>query len=409
MFHKLSTIVFSSIVMSFLLSASEALAPLVPPQQIIPQSFFGMHIHHTNTATPWPSVPVGEWRLWDAYVTWPYLEPHKGQFRFDTLDAYVSLARQHNTGILLPLGLSPSWASARPLEKSVYQPGSAAEPRDIEDWRVFVRAVATRYRGRINAYEIWNEPNLPQFCSASVDQILVLTREASQIIHEVDPAALVVSPSATESKGLAWLSEFLSKGGGQYVDVIGYHLYVNPQPPEAMVPLVQQIRQTMSNSGQAVKPIWNTEANWFSPKPFPSEDLAAAYLARSYILNWAAGVQRLYWYAWDNRAVQVATTQQDNRTLTPAGRAYGTVYQWLVGSRMEGCQQDANHTFVCQLNRDGAPQWIVWNPDGAHTFDIPASWHVASVIPLLDKSHPLASALTNIGPSPVLLTPSANR
>ena len=409
MFHKLSTIVFFSIVMSFLLSASETLAPLVPPQQIILQSFFGMHIHHTNTATPWPSVPVGEWRLWDAYVTWPYLEPHKGQFRFDTLDAYVSLAHRHNTGVLLPLGLSPSWASARPLEKSVYETGSAAEPRDIEDWRVFVRAVATRYRGRINAYEIWNEPNLPQFCSASVDQILVLTREASQIIHEVDPAALVVSPSATESKGLAWLSEFLSKGGGQYVDVVGYHLYVNPQPPEAMVPLVQQIRQIMLNSGQVAKPIWNTEANWFSPKPFPSEDLAAAYLARSYILNWAAGVQRLYWYAWDNRAVQIVTTQQDNRTLTPAGRAYGTVYQWLVGSRMESCQQDANHTFVCQLDRGGAPQWIVWNPDGAHTFDIPTSWHIASVTPLLDNSHPLTSAFTNIGPSPVLLTPSGNR
>ncbi len=405
MFHKLSMIVFFSIVMSFLLCASEALAPLVPPQQIVPQSLFGMHIHHTNTATPWPSVPVGEWRLWDAYVTWPYLEPHKGQFRFDTLDAYVSLAHQHNTGVLLPLGLSPSWASARPLEKSVYQPGSAAEPRDIQDWRVFVRTIATRYRGRINAYEIWNEPNLPQFCSASVDQILVLTREASQIIHEVDPAALVVSPSATERKGLAWLSEFLTKGGGQYVDVIGYHLYVNPQSPEAMVPLVQQIRQIMSNSGQMAKPIWNTEANWFSPKPFPSEDLAAAYLARSYILNWAAGVQRLYWYAWDNRAVQVATTQQDNRTLTPAGHAYGTVYQWLVGSRMDSCQQDANHTFVCQLNRNGVPQWIVWNPDGAHTFYIPASWHVASVTPLLDKAHPLPSALLSVGPSPVLLTP----
>src|SRR5580704_1657284 len=99
MFHKLSITALVSILMSFLLSASEALAPLVPSQQIIPQSLFGMHIHRANSTTPWPSIPIGEWRLWDAYVTWPYLEPHKGQFRFDTLDAYVSLARQHNTGI----------------------------------------------------------------------------------------------------------------------------------------------------------------------------------------------------------------------------------------------------------------------------------------------------------------------
>jgi glycosyl hydrolase family 39 (putative alpha-L-iduronidase) len=407
--YKISTTTLFAIVMSFLLSAPEGTAPLLPPQQIIPQSFFGMHIHHTNTTTPWPSVPVAEWRLWDAYVTWPYLEPHKGQFRFDTLDAYVSLARQHNTGILLPLALSPPWASARPLEKSAYQPGSAAEPRVLQDWRDFVRAVVTRYRGRIKAYEIWNEPNLSQFCSASVDQILVLTREASQIIHEVDPTALVVSPSATESKGLAWLSEFLTKGGGQYVDVIGYHLYVNPLPPEAMVSLVQQIRQIMANNGQAAKPVWNTEANWFSPKPFPSQELAASYLARSFILNWAAGVQRLYWYAWDNRAVQVVTTQQDNRTLTPAGRAYGTVYLWLVGARMDNCQQDANHTFVCQLNRDGALQWIVWNPDGPRAFNVPSAWNITSVTPLLDEPRAFTNPVSDIGPLPVLLSASLNR
>jgi hypothetical protein len=368
-----------------------------------------MHIHRAATTTPWPTVPIGEWRLWDAYVTWPYLEPHKGQFRFDTLDTYVSLARQHNTGLLLPLGLSPSWASARPSEPSVYQLGSAAEPRDIEDWRAFVRRVATRYKGQIGAYEIWNEPNLPLFCSASVDQMLVLTREASQIIHEVDPHAIVVSPSATESKGLSWLSEFISKGGGQYVDVIGYHLYVNPQPPEAMVPLVQQIRQILASNGQASKPIWNTEANWFSPKPFPSEELAAAYLARSYILDWAAGVQRFYWYAWDNRGVQVLTTGEDNRTLKPAGRAYGIVYQWLVGARMDTCNQDTNHTFVCQLNRDGTSEWIVWNPDGTRTFAVPQSWHIESIAPLLSEPHALTGAVSSVGQVPMLLRPFIKR
>jgi len=395
-----------AILTSFLLAAADDLAPLVPPHEVVPRSFFGMHIHRAATTTPWPAVPIGEWRLWDAYVTWPYLEPHKGQFRFETLDRYVSLARQHNTGLLLPLGLSPSWASARPSEKSVYQPGSAAEPGDIEDWRAFVRTIATRYKGRIDAYEIWNEPNLPLFCSASVDQMVVLTREASQIIHEIDPHAIVVSPSATENKGLTWLSEFLNKGGGQYVDVIGYHLYVNPQPPEAMMPLVQQIRQLLARNGQASKPIWNTETNWFSPKPFPSEDLAAAYLARSYILDWAAGVQRFYWYAWDNRGVQVLTTEEDNQSLKPAGRAYGIVYQWLVGARMDACNQDANHTFVCQLNRDGSPERIVWNPDGTRTFNVPQSWHIQSITPLLGEPYGLTGAAASIGPAPVLLRPS---
>jgi len=85
-----------------------------------------MHFHHLGSTTPWPDVPINQWRLWDAYVAWPNLEPAKGQWRFATLDRYVSLAAEHHVGLLLPLGLSPGWASARPLEKSTYQPGAAA-------------------------------------------------------------------------------------------------------------------------------------------------------------------------------------------------------------------------------------------------------------------------------------------
>jgi len=383
-------------------------APLTPPAETIPASFFGLHVHHLATTTPWPDVPFGEWRLWDAYVAWPNLEPQKGQWHFENLDSYVALAKSHHVDLLLPLGLSPHWASSRPDEKSTYQPGNAAPPVNMEDWRNYVKTVASRYNGQIHSYEIWNEPNLKgEFWSGNVEQMVALTREASQIIHGIDPAAIVVSPSATGVYGVSWLSEFLSKGGGQYVDVIGYHLYVNPQPPEAMVPLVQQIQQILASNNLASKPIWNTESNWFSPKPFPSEDVAAGYLARAYILNWAAGIQRFYWFAWDNRAVLVKTTEDDNRTSTPAGNAYGVVYQWLVGAQMEACNQDANHTYVCQLTRAGSSAWIVWNPDGARTFDVPKSWHAGFVTPLLGQTQALTGSTTNIGPVPVLLKQSA--
>jgi hypothetical protein len=193
---------------------------LVPPSQQIPPTLFGMHIHRAGSTTPWPSVPVPARRLWDARVTWPDLEPSKGQWRFGTLDNCLAMAQEHNQDLLMTLGLTPRWASARPQEPSGYQPGFAAEPVDIGDWRAFVTAVTTRYKGRLHYYEIWNEPNLKQFWSGNVDQLLALTREASQIIHNIDPQAIVVSPPATSGYGVKWLTEFLSKGGGQYVDVI---------------------------------------------------------------------------------------------------------------------------------------------------------------------------------------------
>ena len=54
---------------------------------------------------------------------------------------------------------------------------------------------------------------------------------------KVDPQAVVVSPPATGFPGIKWLPEFLSKGG-RYVDVIGYHFYLTPRPPEATLQLV---------------------------------------------------------------------------------------------------------------------------------------------------------------------------
>jgi len=367
-----------------------------------------MHFHHLGSTTPWPDIPIHQWRLWDAYVAWPNLEPVKGQWRFETLDKYVALAAEHHVGVLLPLGLSPGWASARPQEKSTYQPGAAAEPRNVQDWRAYVGTVVRRYKGRIQAYEIWNEPNLKQFFSGSVDQMLILTREASQIIRNIDPDALIVSPSATQDRGVSWLAEFLLKGGGAFVDVIGFHLYVAPQPPEATLALVSSVRQTMTHTGDGEKPIWNTEAGWFLPKPFPA-DLAPAYVVRAFIVNWAAGVQRLYWYAWDNHGwVSLETTQRDSRTLTLAGEAYAVAYRWLAGARMLSCKSDSQQRWICELDRDGHHQWILWSGAGRSSFRLPPEWHVSQRELISGATDSVRTPDIELDPAPVLLFSSAH-
>ena len=199
---KICVLSFGACVLLFALSTrlpvhADDATHLVPPSELIPASLFGMHIHNAGGTTAWPSVPIAGWRLWDARVSWPQIEPKEDQWRFEALDGYLSLAKEHNTDVLLPLGLSPQWASARPLEKSTYQPGYAAEPKDTEFWRDYVTRVATHCKGRIHTYEIWNEPNFKPFWTGDTDQMVNLTREASQIIHRIDPEASVVSPSAT--------------------------------------------------------------------------------------------------------------------------------------------------------------------------------------------------------------------
>lgn len=371
-------------------------ADLQTPKAVIPDSYFGLHIHHLNypsPTTPWPSMAVPQWRLWDAGVRWPDLEPNKGQWQFERLDLYLALAQKHGTGILLPLALTPPWAG----------PLITAEPRNSEDWRNYVRTVVSRYKGRIQAYEIWNEPNLQDFWTGTTDQMLALTKEASNIIHGLDPQALVVSPSPTTSAGISWIAEFLKKGGGQFVDIIGYHFYVTPGLPEEMVPVIQRVRQAMSESGSGNKPLWNTEMGWLTPARFDSEEVAAGFLARSFILGWAAGVQRLYWYAWDNRSLAIVTYKEAEHSVTPAGTAYKLMQQWLIGAQMVGCTDSLDRIWICQLNRSGKKQWIVWNPPGTRKFDLPADWHVKSATPLLREPSSIKGSSIEIGPEPTLV------
>ncbi|MDD2337857.1 MAG: beta-galactosidase, partial [Geobacteraceae bacterium] len=301
---------------------------------VIPISYFGLHFHRMGSETKWPDIRFGSWRLWDAYVAWPNLEPAKGAWNFELLDNYVRIAGSNSVEIVLPLGLSPTWASARPYEKSAYRPGNAAEPADLADWENYVRMVADRYKGRIKFYEIWNEPNLSQFYSGTLERYIEMNRIAWQVIKSIDPTAQIVAPSCTAFDArLKWFEQYLAAGGAAYADIIDYHFYVRPAPPEAMLERIDCIRGLMRKYS-VNKPLWNTEAGWniseLASNDTVSDDTGAAYVLRAYIVNWAAGVDRFFWYAWDNYKMGLVKT--DGATFRPGAFAYATTVKWLGGA-----------------------------------------------------------------------------
>jgi len=374
-------------------------SPLSTPG--ISAQYFGMHVHDIAN---WPSVPFGSLRLWDAGVTWPSLEPTQGQWNFAKLDAIVSKAQQNNVDVLMVLGLSPQWASARPTEPSAYQPGNAAEPANIQDWRDFIQAVATRYKGRIHAYEIWNEPNDPTFFSGTPAKMLELATEAYKILKQVDPTVTVLSPAATEQGGLAWLDQYLAAGGGAVADVISYHLYVHPNPPESMLTLLMQVKSIAAQHGQSSKAIWDTETGWHSPTTFTQAD-EAAYVARAYLLAASGGVGRFFWYAWDDHDwVSLQLTNADG-TLRPSAQAFAVVRGWMMNSNAPTCSSDAGGTWICGLSQGTVTSHVVWNQNGTSTFSIPQGWNPTVMIDDAGQRTTVSAGVSElqISPAPVWL------
>lgn len=399
---------FLILVVSFTLALNLIAAPSQEFQAqsgVIPPSLFCLNIlFHPATKVPWPAVPFYGWRL--SHVNWPDLEPEKGKWYFNLLDKYVAWGQEHHTEILMTLTFTPPWGSSSPDSESDFpMRGLAGAPRDMEDWRTFVHTVATRYKGRIRCYEIWNEPDRPKAWLGGVDKMVEMVREASKILKEVDPTITVLSPSPSSPKAPEWIDEFLKKGGGQYVDGIAYHFYTpNYGPPEDIVPIIHRVRAVMDQNGVAHKPLINTEAGWHEPRPFRSDGLAAGYVARSYILNWASGVSQFYWYCWDNHNwTSLELTREDNTTLRPAGKAYAEIEKWMVGASMSKCLTSENKDWVCELRRDGADQFLVWNAVGDRSFRLSRDWHVTQYTQLDGKVNRITGDSIPIGVEPVLI------
>lgn len=364
----------------------------------IDREYFGMHIH--SPLLVWPLEVIGAIRIWDTdglnnnYTTgqWNSIHTAPGTFNWSSLDAQVQRATYQHASIIMNLGRTPHWASARPNEPSKYQPGEAAEPADDRVWREWVYNVGKRYKGRIKYWEIWNEPNDPGFFSGTPEKLISLAHQANNILKVIDRNNQIISPSPYK---IDYLDTYLKLGGGKYADIIGYHFYIGRDPEILYHSYIPNVRLVMQKYKVNNKPLWNTESGWTIPETTRqriSDNLAAAYVARSYLLNWARQVEHYYFYAWDNYGMDVQLTSPNSTTLTPAGIAFQEIAHWMIGKSMTKIVTETNNTWTITLkDKKDRATYIIWNPLRNTEFTLPSSWDVRRLRKLDGKIQAIAS------------------
>jgi len=286
------------------------------------------------------------------------------------------------------------WASARPEEGCWAGRGRCAEPQHLEDWENYVRTVVERYRGKIVAYELWNEVIFSDlyspydangrayFYSGTSASMIDLAQSAYRIIKEVDPSAKLVSPSLhiLQRDWIQALRLYLGAGGAAYTDAVSFHFYADT--PEHALPAISAVREAMNEYGLADKPLWNTETGFVTrndsePQSYAgvSPEQAAGYVARSFALDAAAGVDRVYWYAWDNTIYGLSV--DNGQAATKAGAGYAIASEWLKDAVIRRCQLRPDEVWSCQIERGNTVSMLVWRTHGSLAWHTPDEWHVS--------------------------------
>jgi hypothetical protein len=315
----------------------------------------------------------------------------------------LKLTQSHDVDVLYTFGRTPQWASENPNQKCGYDPGACLPPAKIEDWDDFVGAIATHAKGRIKYWEMWNEPNQHEYWSGNVADLVTMAQHAYRIIKSVDPSAQILSPSAVGGIDDTpdWMSQYFRAGGGAVTDIVAFHGYgKNPAVPEYVVPLIDAVHGVTKEYGQSEKPLWDTEASWGPVNHLPDLDDQIAFVARHYILQWSKGVQRYYWYAWDDESYGTMWERQGRIRKTAV--AYQQVQDWLVGAKLAApCEQGFRSRWICQLNRTGHYNaMVVWNPDGQKQYLPPTRF--VQLRDLAGETIPIHGPVV-IGKQPVLL------
>ena len=378
-------------------------SPLRPMQ--VSNQFFGMHT--LSPSRHWPTVPFGGIR--PAGVTWGALEPGKEQYDWSGLDFWLKQTESHGVQFDYVFLNVPPWTSTHPDEACAGKRVGCAAPPNLDDWDKFVRALVTRYKGRIASYEMWNEPNASGYWSGNPKQMAELAGRAYAIIKSIDPSAIVTTPAASSTGWPmahdAWMDQYLAAGGGKYADVIAWHGYSGRNdrpalPPEELPEQIRALRAVLEKYHLGQMPIWNTEGGWGKNDQLPDENAQASFLMRWYLLQFTNGVARAYWYQWDNP--NWGTLWREGAGITPAAAAYQQVHDWISGTTAASpCRpRKSSKIWTCDLQKGDVLYRAAWSTAGEEPF--PDINTVDSYVDSLGGKHAANGNPVMVGLQPML-------
>jgi hypothetical protein len=225
-------------------------------------------------------------------IQWSTIQPTSaGSYNWGNLDAAVNTANAAGLHVLFSVVQAPPWAAVP----------NGAFPKSPSQFAAFMTAMATHFKGRVAAYEIWNEENFAREVgpgNINAGNYVELLKAAYPAIKAADPNAIVLSGAPTPTgvndpniaeRDLTYLQQMYAYQGGvvkKYFDVLGAHNEPYANPPDQTVAnhtrptysgdpsfffrQVEDYRNLMVSQGDGSKQIWETEIGYDANPEAPS-------------------------------------------------------------------------------------------------------------------------------------------
>ena len=157
---------------------------------------------------------------------WPRTEKTRGAYDFSWLDSMVDnlVKRNLEPWICLCYGNQLYTPGANNRTGGIgYPPISSAEEKGA--WNSYVKACVSRYKGKVNYFEVWNEPD-GLYCwryGVNASEYGQFAKDTAIAAKEANPEARILAASFCTAN-LSYLNEMLTVCA-QYIDYVTYHNY----------------------------------------------------------------------------------------------------------------------------------------------------------------------------------------
>ncbi|MGQ9598985.1 MAG: cellulase family glycosylhydrolase [Anaerolineae bacterium] len=321
----------------------------------VPSAPYGVQIYGSSPSTALTIAQMGA-RWVRIPLKWSSIEPTNTTpdhyWWSSSYEAGLAQLAARNVRIILTLSENPSWAATYrngPIDKA-----------SLSELAEFVVAAVKRYSGPpyyVKYWEFYNEPDNgvehlaetgSSWFGTQPQAYVDLLKAVYQPIKEADPEAQVVLGGLaydwfTEAGGPFvedFLDEVLTKGGGNWFDVMNFHYYPTFRPNwEAygidIIGKANYLRNKLAGYGWQ-KPLICTEAGFWSDSvhdPPGNHELQSRYVPQLFVRSQAADLGLTIWFMLidlDGWKVGLFTPDMQPK---PAHYAYSTLARQLSSAR----------------------------------------------------------------------------